>query len=43
MKKGIIQNYGTTIIIFGAMIGVGYYLWKSHKEGIEKDIEENFK
>jgi len=43
MKKVGIQNYSITILIFGTMIGVGYLMWKAHKKGIEKDIEENFK
>lgn len=42
MKKVGIQNYGITILIFGTMVGIGYFMWKAHKEGIEKDIEQNW-
>ena len=40
--KNVIKNYGITIIIFGAMIGVGYYIYKENKKGIENDIKENW-
>lgn len=42
MKKVGIQNIGITVIIFGAMIGVGYYIYKSHIKGIEDDIDKNW-
>lgn len=42
MKKLINQNVGITILIFGAMIGVGVYVYKQHIKGIEDDINKNW-
>ena len=42
MKKIFNQNVGITILIFGAMIGVGVYVYKQHIKGIEDDINKNW-
>lgn len=36
------KNIAVTIVIFGALIGVGYYIVKQHRKGIEDDIAKNF-
>jgi predicted transporter len=42
MKKIFNQNVAITVLIFGAMIGVGVYIYKKHKKGIEEDIDKNW-
>ena len=42
MKKIFNQNVGITILIFGAMVGVGVFIYRQHKKGIEEDIEKNW-
>jgi hypothetical protein len=36
------KNVGVTILIFGAMVGVGLFIWNQHKKGIEEDIKNNW-
>ena len=42
MKKIFNQNVGITLLIFGAMVGVGVYIYRQHKKGIEDDIKKNW-
>lgn len=36
------NNVGITILIFGAMIGVGYVIYKNNIKGIKQDAEKNW-
>lgn len=36
------KNIAITVLIFGALIGVGVYIVKQHQKGIEDDIKKNW-